>query len=225
MNGDEFGLGGISSFAYANNAQPVEKTIVLTPAQLQAIIEQAIKAATAPLVAEIELLKQRLDSITNNHHESDQIQNAAPSESVANIEPNSEICYTLQDPISPSIHPIVTAQNLEEVKSELIAKMDELYVDLQLEIARDRQRITRLETPVYTDRSLKRVDDLHAIMQRNCLRQVTFTQAAKLLGITYRRAKQLRPLIEADRRFAVVKDPRHKTRRLIRLTDVINGGR
>ncbi|MCX8207454.1 MAG: hypothetical protein N3G75_06440 [Methanothrix sp.] len=128
--------------------------------------------------------------------------------------------------ISPPIpHHIITTQQLDEIRSELFAKLDEIYVDLQLEIAQDRQRITKLERPSYGKRSYARVDELHRAMKKNGLKQVTFTQAAKLLGITYRRAKQLRALIEEDTRFMVVNDPHHKTRRLIRLTDVRNGGR
>lgn len=99
-----------------------------------------------------------------------------------------------------------------------------MYVDLQLEIAQDRKRITKLETPVYGVRSRKRVDELHRAMARNGLRQITFTQAAKLLGVTYRHARRLHHLIEDDPRFDVIRDPRHKNRNLIRLTDSMNRG-
>jgi len=244
MNGDEIRFSGISSFSYANNAQTDDQTLVLTYGQLQSIIEQAVRAATAPLVAEIDLLKQRLDPITNNHIKLDRtplIQHAEPSTPVANIAPDKgeiterkeilvkrEITEISPDQTLISLpipNHIITTHSLEDVKSELLLEIEKMYNDLQLEIAQDRQRITKLEKPSYGARSYARVDELHRVMRKNGLRQVTFTQAAKLLGITYRRAKQLRALIEEDARFKVVNDPRHKTRRLIRLTDAINGGR
>jgi len=117
----------------------------------------------------------------------------------------------------------VTAHGFEEVKYSHIAEIDKIYVDLQLEVAQDRKRITRLKTFVHIDRPFNCIDDLYPVMKRNSLRQVTFTQAAKLLSVTYHCAKQLRTLIEEDPRFMVVKYPRYKIRRLIRLTEVRSG--
>lgn len=245
MNQGNVGVNGISMFSCANNAQTDDQTLVLTYGQLQSIIEQAVRAATSPLVAEIELLKQRLDSITNNHSELDQtpqILHAEPSTPVANISPEKgEILDREEIPekreitgyaspdqtlISPPIpRPVITTQSLEDVKTELLLEIEKMYIDLQLEIAHDRQRITKLEKPVYGLRSLKRIDDLYDLMMKNGLRQITFPQMAQLLGISYQHAKRLRMLIQEDARFTVVNDPRHKTRRLIRLTDVRNRGR
>ena len=118
--------------------------------------------------------------------------------------------------------PLVTQHDLESVKSELLHKIDEMYIDLQLDIAADRRRITVLERPNYGERSRERVDELHRAMKRYRFLQVTFAQAAKLLGVTYRRACQLRGLIAIDPRFKIVKDPRHAQRTLIRLTSDVN---
>jgi len=101
---------------------------------------------------------------------------------------------------------------------ELKQRIEELEVNLQLEIASDRRRLTALEKPVCGERMRKHADDLYDVMIKNGMRQATFTQAARLLGITYRHMRRLHSILDEDPRFDVTKDARHKTRYVIRLT-------
>lgn len=101
--------------------------------------------------------------------------------------------------------------------SELRKALEDLNDSLLIEIARDRQRITALERPVFGPNARARIDELHGLMRKHRLQQITFSEAAKLLDITRQRANQLKPLIEDDDRFVLVKDPHHDQRILIRL--------
>lgn len=224
---------GISNFPYVSNAQSDEQPIVLTATQLQMLIQQAI----APLVAEIADLKRRIAELETTHAS----ERGTPTRPIRNAEipvEQNHVKHAPDDNVqdlgasrvaepSDSGHeipllPLVTQHDLESVKSELLHKIDEMYIDLQLDIAADRRRITVLERPNYGERSRERVDELHRAMKRYRFLQVTFAQAAKLLGVTYRRACQLRGLIAIDPRFKIVKDPRHAQRTLIRLTSDVN---
>lgn len=100
---------------------------------------------------------------------------------------------------------------------ELRKEIEDLNDSLLIEIARDRQRITALERPVFGPNARARIDELYGLMRKHRLQQVTFSEAAKLLDVTYQRACQLKPLIEDDDRFVLVKDPKHSQRTLIRL--------
>jgi len=107
---------------------------------------------------------------------------------------------------------------LKQHIEELEALLNESYDSLQLEIASDRRRLTALEKPVCGERMRKHADDLHDMMIKNNMRQVTFRQAAQMLGITYRHMQRLHAILDEDPRFDIIKDARHKTRRLIKLT-------
>jgi hypothetical protein len=236
MNGDEVRSSGISNFLYASNAQTDEQPIVLTATQLQMLIQQAI----APLVAEIADLKQRIAELETTHA-SERETPTRPTRNAENPVEQNHVEHAPQDHAcvqdlgtsrvaepSDSGHeiipllPLVTQHDLESVKSELLHKIDEMYIDLQLDIAADRRRITALERPNYGEGSRERVNELHRAMKQHHFLQVTFAQAAKLLGVTYQRACQLRGLIAIDPRFKIVKDPRHAQRMLIRLTSEVN---
>lgn len=215
-----------SDFLYASDAQTDEQTIVLTPGQLQMLIKQAI----APLVAEISDLKQRIAELENRLDIKHDLEHDIQREH--EIEHDTQDHAALKtDTAEPSEHeiiplplqmPLVTRHDLESVKSELLNKIDEMYIDLQLDIASDRRRITALERPNYGEGARERVNELHRAMRQHHMSQVTFAQAAKLLGVTYQRACQLRGLIAIDPRFKIVKDPRHSQRMLIRLTYDVN---
>lgn len=107
---------------------------------------------------------------------------------------------------------------LRQRVEELEALLNESYDSLQLEIASDRRRLTALEKPACGERMRNHADDLHDMMIKNNMRQVTFKQAAQMLGITYRHMRCMHAILDEDPRFDVIKDARHKTRYVIRLT-------
>lgn len=80
------------------------------------------------------------------------------------------------------------------------------------------KRIRRLEEAhAPKDGSKRHLDELCSLMITNGIKQLTFARAAKLLNLSYRRTCQLKPLIEDDSRFVLIKDRTHKRRWLIRL--------
>lgn len=153
--------------------KPIDQPIVLTPAQLQAIMEYAVKAATEPLIARI----QRNSSLKFPLQKGKFLTRCILAQPSTESHPESadEIRDHKIHDLPPVPSCFVTAHGLEEVKSAPIAEIDKIYVDLQLEVAQDWKRITRLETPVHIDRPFKCIDDLHPLMERNSFRQVTFT--------------------------------------------------
>ena len=102
----------------------------------------------------------------------------------------------------------------------LQTQLDELSETTGLERARDRQRITRLEEPQQPEPTKKtsgHIDNLATLMKHHRLKQVSFSQAAKLLGISRVRIQQMKPLIERSEHLIITRDPYHKQRQLIRL--------
>jgi hypothetical protein len=53
-------------------------------------------------------------------------------------------------------------------------------------------------------------------MRRLGHKQVTTKDAARLIGVGKRHVNRLEPLLAADHRFQIIKDPNHKQRHLIR---------
>jgi len=99
---------------------------------------------------------------------------------------------------------------------EITALRDEIA----LERAYDRRRIAALETPapaLSQKTAGAHLDKLFSEMKRLSIRQVTVRDAARLLGVTKRHINRLEPLLAADHRFQIVRDPHHKQRHLIRL--------
>jgi len=142
------------------------------------------------------------------------------AESILLLNPNLR---TLIQQATAPLHAEIA--ELKQHIEELEALLNESYDSLQLEIASDRRRLTALEKPACGERTRKHADDLYDVMIKNNMRQATFTQAARLLGISCRHMQRLHTILDEDPRFNIVKDARHKTRRLIRLTLSTNQGR
>lgn len=109
---------------------------------------------------------------------------------------------------------------LPEVVLQLKADLEEFNDLRALEIAQNRRRISTLEEPKVpppTTKTLGHLDHLAREMKESRTRQLTFTRAAKILGLSSVRVHQLRPLIEHDKRFDIVADPHHKQRLKIRM--------
>lgn len=113
------------------------------------------------------------------------------------------------------------ATQIEEIRSQqekLQRALEETQDMLLLEIAQDRKRITKLECgdSISKQTAERHLDVLCKEMDSAHLRQVSFGQAAKILGISYRHVYRLSPAIEDDPRFQLVKDQTHMQRWLIR---------
>jgi hypothetical protein len=101
-----------------------------------------------------------------------------------------------------------------------IADLEDLVGREALEAARARQRISKLEAPspaLREETATAHLDRLFSEMRRLSIRQVTTKDAARLLGLSKRQMKDIKPYLAEDSRFVVMKDPHHKQRHLIRL--------
>jgi len=114
----------------------------------------------------------------------------------------------------------LVVSQLEEIEA-LREELGTLREEAALERAYDRQRIAKLENrnkTVTSDTGAAYADKLHKLMLQSGTRQISVSNAAKLLGVSRMHAHRLKPLIASDPRFAIVKDPKHKQRHLIRIT-------
>jgi len=124
---------------------------------------------------------------------------------------------TAADPVFALMEKV---EKLEARIEEMETRLEKANEDRALDIASDRQRITRLETPA-PEISEKTAEDhinrLFSEMQRLKIKRIKMKDAARLMGMTDRQAKKLKPMIAEDSRFQIVRDPRHKQRHLIQL--------
>jgi hypothetical protein len=78
---------------------------------------------------------------------------------------------------------------------------------------------TRTKTRTSTANAEGHLNRLFEVMTTSGMRQISTTNGARLLGITARHLRRLKPLIAADKRFRIVQDPHHRQRHLIRLSE------
>jgi len=105
-------------------------------------------------------------------------------------------------------------------RKALETKLEDLQATTAQERAYDRQRIARLEKrpqPVSSTTANAHINRLHEQMIRFGSKQVTVNEAARLIGISKPHMKKIKQHLVVDSRFAIVKDPHHKQRHLIRL--------
>ena len=113
----------------------------------------------------------------------------------------------------------LVVSQLEEIEA-LREELADLRGEVALERAYDRQRLSKLENrnkTVTSDTGAAYADKLHKLMLQSGTRQISVSNASKLLGVSRMHAHRLKPLIASDPRFAIVKDPKHKQRHLIRI--------
>jgi len=113
----------------------------------------------------------------------------------------------------------LVVSQLEEIEA-LREELADLRGEVALERAYDRQRLSKLENrnkTVTSDTGDAYADKLHKLMLQSGTRQISVSNASKLLGVSRMHAHRLKPLIASDPRFAIVKDPKHKQRHLIRI--------
>ena len=114
----------------------------------------------------------------------------------------------------------LVVSQLEEIQA-LREELGTLREEAARERAYDRQRLSKLENrnkTVTSDTGTAYADKLHKLMLQSGTRQISVSNAAKLLGVSRMHAHRLKPSIASDPRFAIVKDPKHKQRHLIRIT-------
>ncbi len=114
----------------------------------------------------------------------------------------------------------LVVSQLEEIEA-LREELGTLREEAARERAYDRQRLSKLENrnkTVTSDTGAAYADKLHKLMLQSGTRQISVSNASKLLGVSRMHAHRLKPLIASDPRFAIVKDPKHKQRHLIRIT-------
>ncbi len=113
----------------------------------------------------------------------------------------------------------LVVSQLEEIEA-LREELGTLREEAARERAYDRQRLSKLENrnkTVTSDTGAAYADKLHKLMLQSGTRQISVSNASKLLGVSRMHAHRLKPLIASDPRFAIVKDPKHKQRHLIRI--------
>ena len=92
---------------------------------------------------------------------------------------------------------------------------------LALDIALDRQRITKLETPKIqpSNEDSPLLDELYKEMQAQGRKQTDFSTAARMVKRSKRRIIQLKGAIALDQRFILIPSESHSQKLLIRLRE------
>lgn len=108
----------------------------------------------------------------------------------------------------------------QELRASIQTIQEQSIDHLALEIAMDRKRITALEKPPEPSASEKtkaHIDEIYRLMRSDRLHALPLSRAAKLIGVSKSRMKQLKGIIAKDERFEIIRDPHHKQRLLIKL--------
>jgi len=113
----------------------------------------------------------------------------------------------LKDEID-DLRPTVAAQDGKMVaRVAAVESLQEQDVTrIYCDIAQDRQRIAKLErppAPTATKKSTVHIDALYRLMVEDHSQQVSIAKAARLLGMSKERMRQLKPLILHDSRFEI----------------------
>jgi hypothetical protein len=105
-----------------------------------------------------------------------------------------------------------------EALQDLRSRLEDLEESTARERAFDRQRISRLEkTHKDSPKAQDYIDKLYKIMRHDRLPSLSFANAAKFLGISKGRVKQLKPQILNDGRFDIFHAPGQKKKLIITL--------
>ena len=188
---------GINSFAPVAShvdVPPIEEPVfILTASQLQDLIQEAVERATTPLESRIESLERKVGSGEGGEDAPDS---------------QEGLDLILQ-----------VAQHLQEENSALKRELEAFQEHVAQERAFDRQRIARLENRSEKDspRGEEHIEELYNIMRKNKLLSLSFANAAKFLGISKGRVKQLKPQIAKDGRFDILHSTGHKQMLIIAL--------
>ena len=115
---------------------------------------------------------------------------------------------------------------LEEKVATLESRLDNHTERLQnhggrlIELEMDKEEIAVKVAPKEpTAKASPHINELYNHMKLTRLKQTTFNGAAKILGVTKRRALQLKPTIAQDMRFIMLPSQSHNQRLVIRLRE------
>jgi hypothetical protein len=123
-------------------------------------------------------------------------------------------------------------QQLREEVKALESRQDQEYERLAIDIAHDRQRITKLETPPETEpkeysskvtRHLAEIEKALLAREQQCKNTgqkwdyMAFWEVEELLGLSHRRVSQLADIARNDPHFAIGWHPRKKNMKVFRL--------
>ena len=140
------------------------------------------------------------------------------------VAPVLEENQALRDKVSRQDDEIATLRERLGEVDEIEAEIADLRAETARERAFDRKRIATLEaeeckpkTVTSSPKASPHIEKLFDLMLQSGLRQVSVSNAAKMLGISRMHMHRLKATLGGDRRFVVVQDPHHRQRHLIRL--------
>jgi len=208
----EIALARINSFASEPEATapPSEEIFVLTSGQLQDLVRQAIERATAPLTARLDALEERGggcqvggEDLQDQAHKPGSSPDGSPGSSLG-----AQGSHVLQDRI-------FYLEDENRGLKEALSNLEELrpwMEALSKKIARLESRPGK-ESP----KGEEHIEELYQVMRNNKLPSLSFANAAKFLGISKGRVKQLKPQIAKDGRFDILHSTSHKQKLIIAL--------
>jgi hypothetical protein len=167
----------------------------LTYGQLQDLIQEAIERAMTPLEA-------RLDALE------DEVRGVGPWEGGEAPQNGQESQISLHQVVHD-----LQARN-EGLKAELEA-LRELWPWMEALS----KKVNRLENRPGREgpKAEEHIEELYRIMRKDKLPSLSFANAAKFLGVSKGRVKQLKPLIAKDGRFDILHSTGHKQKLIIAL--------
>lgn len=127
--------------------------------------------------------------------------------------------------VAPTIETIALQEKIESLISDvalLKTELGDMWTKLSLDIAHDRQRISKLEG---VERPSIKAEDyierIYAYLLTSKQQGMTYRQAAKILGISTRRIQQLKKRFENDQRFVIARHPRKTNSHVICIRKVV----
>lgn len=199
MSADTLASSSLNAFGLAGQVQPEEQIFVLSGSQLQDLISQAIEQATAPLESRIASLER----------------------GVGGGEGGEERVRSLPGGQEMQISTFQAVQDLRAENRALNTKLEALQ-ELMPWVEALSRKIARLEGRIELHRddsqkAAEHIEELCQIMRKDKLPSLSFANAAKFLGISKGRVKQLKPLIAKDGRFDILHSTGHKQKLIIAL--------
>jgi len=118
----------------------------------------------------------------------------------------------------------VIVQEVHSLRDQIAALEARQAADIErlaLDMALDRQRITKLETPKIqpSNEDSPLLDELYKEMQAQGRKQTDFSTAARMVKRSKRRIIQLKGAIALDQRFILIPSESHSQKLLIRLRE------
>jgi len=174
-------------------------------------------ASELPVISQIDLLS-RLDALEAENRE---LRAIVEKLLILNSGPLAEL-QELQDAEGEEMGAgMAQARSLQRhralcVFTGLLKEYDDIDEGKNVLCSKIKKAIEREDKPKFEASATAHINQLFEQMIWFDRRQVTFNKAADLLGISKTHAHRLKQYLSADSRFAIVKDPHHKQRHLIR---------